>query len=115
MGLMIVLAIVVAETFKLPDRIGLLLFGALVAGILVVLGRVKVSWDDKGITLVNPFKTHHYAWGEVLDVTFEPGQPWPYIDLADGSSIGVMGIQGSEGAPAQQAVEELRAMLGPQG
>ena len=44
-----------------------------------------------------------------------PGQPWPYIDLTDGASIGVMGIQGSEGPAALEAVAELRAMVATSG
>jgi hypothetical protein len=47
----------------------------------------------------------------VIAVRLPPGAPWVTLDLADGNTVAVMGIQGSDGARARLAVRELRALV----
>jgi hypothetical protein len=112
---MITLAIVVAPPFGLGDRIGLVAFGLAIAAILHMLARSRVIADEQGLTVVNPLRTHRYDWAEVLRVTMVQGDPWPTLDLADGTSVGAMGIQGSEGERARRAITELQALLRERG
>ena len=112
---MIVLAVVIAPSFGLVDRIGLIVFGALIAAILHLLARSRVVADERGLTVVNPLRTHRYDWAEVLRVTMAQGDPWPTLDLADGTFVGAVGIQGSEGERARRAITELQAMLRERG
>ncbi|MFC4535320.1 PH domain-containing protein [Sphaerisporangium dianthi] len=107
----IVLAVLLPHPFQLPDKIGVVAFGCLVAFILHLLGRLRVEADDCGVTVVNAVRTHRYEWPEVLGVTMPEGEPWPKLDLADGSSVGAMGIQGAEKARSRKAVAELRALI----
>ncbi|SEG84043.1 PH domain-containing protein [Nonomuraea solani] len=111
----VVMAIFIAEPFKLADRIAIVAFGGAVAYVLHLLGRVRVEADDEGITIVNAVRTHQATWPEVLDVTLLVGDPWPRIDLADGRTVGAMGIQGSEKARARRATAELRALIRERG
>ncbi|HUR03936.1 MAG TPA: PH domain-containing protein [Nonomuraea sp.] len=111
----VVMAILIAEPFQVPDRIGLVLFGCLVAFVLHLLGRVRVEADETGLTIVNAIRTHRYSWPEVLDVTLLVGEPWPKLDFSDGRSIGAMGIQGSEKARARRATAELAALIRERG
>jgi hypothetical protein len=112
---MTVLAIVIAPPFSVPDRIGIVLFGLAIAGLLSLLGRCRVTADADGLTLVNPVRTLRYEWAEVLSVTMEDGEPWPTLDLADGSTVSAMGIQRSDGDRARRALAELRALLHERG
>lgn len=111
----VVLAAVLPDPFRLPDRIGVVLFALLVAGVLHLLGRCRVVADERGLTAVNALRTHRLEWAEVLDVHLLVGEPWAKLDLADGSSLAVMGIQGSEKARAHRAVRELRALISKYG
>jgi len=115
MALMLWLAVVIADTFKLVDRIGMVLFGVLVAAILAMVARARVTADDEGLTVVNPLRTHRYAWAEVVGLSYEPGAPWPYLDLADGTTKGVVGIQGSEKQAAWEAIAEIRRLIAERG
>ncbi|WP_067463011.1 PH domain-containing protein [Actinomadura macra] len=112
---MIVLAVVVAPQFKLFDRILLILFGLFVAWILHMLARCRILADETGLTVVNAFRTRRLEWPEVLDVTMTVGEPWPTLDLADGTSIGAMGINGAEKSLAARQLEELRALVHERG
>ena len=40
-----------------------------------------------------------------------PGAPWATLDLADGTTVPVMGIQGSDGQRARRAVRDLRTLV----
>jgi hypothetical protein len=107
----VVLAVLLPHPFQLPDKVGVVAFGCLVAGILHLLGRCRVEADSRGVTVVNALRTHRYEWPELIDVTLTEGEPWPKLDLADGSSVGAMGIQGSEKRRARLAVSELQALI----
>ncbi|GAA4944302.1 hypothetical protein HD597_006525 [Nonomuraea thailandensis] len=111
----VVMAVFIAQPFKLPDRVAIVAFGCAVAWVLHMLGRVRVEADEKGLTIVNALRTQRVTWPEVLEVTMVTGDPWPRLDLSDGRTVGAMGIQGSEKARARQATAELRALVRERG
>jgi hypothetical protein len=112
---MIVLAVVMPSPWALGDRLGLVAIGLIVAGILHMLARSRVTADDRGLVIVNGLRTHEYEWAEILGVSMAEGAPWPTLDLADGSTIIAMGIQASDGARADRAVIELAALVHERG
>ncbi|MEW9527982.1 PH domain-containing protein [Microbispora sp. NPDC049125] len=111
----VLLAVIMPEQFKLPDRLALVVFGVLVAAILHLLGRLRVHADDRGLTVVNALRVHRFEWAEVLDVTMVEGDPWPKLDLANGLTLGVMGIQSTERERSRQALSELSALIRERG
>jgi hypothetical protein len=108
---MVVLAVVVAPTFKTFDRVLMVAFGLLVAWVLHMLARCRIEASERGLTVVNAFRTRRLDWPEVLDVTMTEGEPWPTLDLADGTSIGAMGIQGAEKHLAARQLAELQSLV----
>lgn len=91
--------------------------GTLVAlGLLIfacghALTRSRVVAETGRLVVVNGYRRHVYSWPEVITVSLPRGAPWAVLDLADGTSQAVMGIQGSDGDRAKRAVRELRALL----
>jgi len=75
------------------------------------MARCRVDADDDGLTVVNGYRTHHLEWGQVVAVTLRPGNPWAVLDLSDGTTCSVMGIQGSEGARARRQARQLRDLV----
>ncbi|MFB4307799.1 PH domain-containing protein [Actinomadura sp. GTD37] len=112
---LIALAVVVPEQYKLFDRVLMIAFGALVAWILHMLARCRVAADESGVTVVNAFTTRRLEWAQILDVTMNVGDPWPTLDLADGTSIGAMGVNGAEKALAARQLAEFQALLHARG
>lgn len=87
---------------------------AFVAGgvaILYALVRSKVQARPDRLVVVNGYRRHEYEWAEIVAVRFNDGAPWVSLDLADGTSAPAIGIQGSDGARARQAVRQLRLVL----
>lgn len=90
------------------DRLALAGSGLLVWGVLALLCRPKVAADRDGVTVVNLTTKRRLTWPEIVRVSLRSGDPWVTLDLADGSTLAVMGIQPSNGRG--QAVAEARTL-----
>ena len=75
------------------------------------LARSRLVAREEGLTVVNGYKTRRLEWNEILAITLRPGSPWAVLDLADGTSLPAMGIQGSDGARATAQVRRVRALV----
>jgi hypothetical protein len=93
------------------ERLTLLLFGLLAFAVWFALVRSRVVAERTRLVVVNGYRRREYEWAEVIAVHLPRGAPWVTIDLADGTTVAAMGIQGSDGARAYRAVRELRALV----
>lgn len=93
------------------DRILLFALGVPVAWFLHRHADVRVIADPDGLEVVNLFKRRRLVWGEVLAVRLRRGDPWAYLDLSDGETLAVMGIQASDGAAAPAAARDLARLV----
>ena len=97
--------------FTTFQRITIFAFGLLAFSVWFALVRSRVVAEPDRLVVVNGYRRREYAWAQVIAVHLPPGAPWVTIDLADGSTVAAMGIQGSDGNRAKQAVRELRATV----
>ena len=102
----------VRNDFTIYQRITMvaLTAGAYTAGYALL--RSRVTAEDTRLVVVNGYKKRVFEYAEVLAVHLPPGAPWVTLDLADGTTVSAMGIQGSDGARAQRAVRQLRGLIG---
>jgi hypothetical protein len=105
----------VRATFNLGQRLTLLIFGVLIGVGMHALMRSRLEATQDRLVVINGYRRRSFAWNEVLAVQLPAGAPWATLDLADGTSIPAMGIQGSETRRAQRAVAELRSMVDREG
>jgi hypothetical protein len=118
-GMLLVLVIAVwialgddiRSRFALVQRVTLIGFGALGFVGLYAVMRSRVSADEQGLTVVNGYRSRVYEWSQVVGVNLRRGAPWAGMDLSDGTSISMMGIQGSDGQRAVRAIRQLRQLL----
>jgi len=95
-----------------PFQTGTLVFLGLIAlAVWFALMRSRVTATGQGVTVVNGYRRRDYTWPEVVAVNLRRGAPWAGFDLADGTSISVIAIQGSDGPRAVDAVRELRRLI----
>ena len=81
---------------------------------LYALIRSRAEAHADRLVVVNGYRRREYAWPEIVAVHMPPGAPWVTLDLADGETASVMGIQGSDGVRAQEAVRTLRRIVARQ-
>jgi hypothetical protein len=97
--------------FTIFQRGTLFFFALLAFSLWFALVRSRVVAQDDRLVVVNGYRRREYEWAEVIAVHLPPGAPWVTLDLADGTSVAAMGIQGSDGDRARRAVRELRGVV----
>ncbi|MFD4588179.1 PH domain-containing protein [Streptomyces sp. NPDC087659] len=105
----VITAVAVAlEKLSPGERISFVLTALLFSGVLALLSRPKVVADDQGVTVVNLTRTRRLDWAEIVRVNLRPGDPWVFLDLSDGTSLPVLGIQ--PGIARHHAIRDARAL-----
>jgi hypothetical protein len=104
------------EKLSPAERSSFIFTALLFLGVLVLLSRPKVVADENGVTVVNLTRTRQLEWAEILRVNLRPGDPWVFLDLSDGTSLPVLGIQpGIAKAHAIRDARTLRALAETRG
>ena len=75
------------------------------------LMRCSLRATDSEVVVTNGYRRYRYEWAQVVAIRFPQGAPWPTLDLDDGTSRSVVGVQASEGRRSREAVREFRALL----
>ncbi|WP_405981683.1 PH domain-containing protein [Streptomyces sp. NBC_00158] len=96
------------ENLSPGERVSFVFTAALMASVLVLLSRPKVVADETGVTVVNLTTTRRLEWAQILRVNLRPGDPWVFLDLNDGTSLPVLGIQ--PGVAKARAIGDARAL-----
>ncbi len=97
--------------FTPAQRTTLVGFGVLGFAVLHAIARSRVTADEHGVTVVNGYRQQVFEWSQLVAVNLRRGAPWAGMDLSDGTSISMIGIQGSDGPRAVRAVQELRRLV----
>ncbi|MFE5398805.1 PH domain-containing protein [Streptomyces sp. NPDC056568] len=90
------------------ERLSFALTGLLLAGVVLLLARPRVTADDAGVTVVNLTTKRRLAWAEIVRVNLRQGDPWAFLDLSDGTSLPALGIQ--PGIARERALHDARAL-----
>jgi Bacterial PH domain len=101
----------IRSQFSPYQRVTLVIIGLLLFLTYNGLARCKVVATETGLTIVNGYRTRRFAWSQLIQLSLPRGAPWATLDLSDGTSVSVMGIQGSDGTRARRAVREVRACI----
>ena len=96
--------------FTAFQRGTLIAFGLFAFSLWFALVRSRVVAEAERLVVVNGYRRREYDWAEVVAVHLPPGAPWVTLDLADGTTVAAMGIQGSDGDRARTAVRQLRVI-----
>ncbi|AYN36872.1 membrane protein [Streptomyces albus] len=90
------------------ERTSFVFTAALFWGALALLSRPRVHAEESGVTVVNIASSRRLDWAEIVRVNLRSGDPWVFLDLSDGSSLPVLGIQ--PGLARQHAVRDAQAL-----
>lgn len=97
--------------FTLFQRGTLIFMALLLFGTYNALVRSRITATEEDLTVVNGYRKRVYEWSQVIGVSLRRGAPWGSLDLSDGTTIALIGVQGSDGERARRAVRELRAVI----
>lgn len=90
------------------ERASFVFTAALFGGVPALLARPHVVADRSGVTVTNITSRRRLEWAEIVRVNLRQGDPWAFLDLSDGTSLPVLGIQ--PGIARQQAIKDARTL-----
>jgi hypothetical protein len=97
--------------FETGDQIAMAGLGLLAAGAILLLGRPRVTADERHVAIQNILGGYDLPWEVVREVRFERGSPWATLELEDDDVVAVMAIQAADKEHAVVAVRALRDLL----
>ena len=100
------LLVVLMSALTPLDRVSFVAFGVAVAWFCWRQASVRAVPDDDGLTVRNLLVTTRVTWPQVVAVRFGD-RPWVQLDLADGDTLAVMGIQRADGEHARDEARRL--------
>jgi Bacterial PH domain len=102
----------VKDGFSIWQRITtVLLFGGFLAAEYGLM-RCRATASATGLTVVNGYRVHVFAWTQIVSIKLPVGAPWAVLDLDDGTTCSVMALQSADGLRAKRGVEQIRSLLG---
>lgn len=102
----------VRSQFTAFQRVTLVFLALMLGSTWNALVRSRVTAARSGLTVVNGYRKRTYEWSQVIGVSLRRGAPWGTLDLSDGTTVSLVGVQGSDGERARRAVREIRAAIG---
>lgn len=90
------------------ERLSFVFTAVLLAAVLLLLSRPRITADDSGVTVVNITSRHRLEWAQIIQVNLRPGDAWVFLDLSDGTSLPALGIQ--PGIAKERAIADARAL-----
>jgi len=103
------------STFTLFQRLTLLLFAGFILWVLYRMATLKVAVYDDALVVRNVFRSYRLEWHDVAVLRFRSGDPWLQLYDAEGTRLGVLAIQASDGPRAGQAAEHLATLARARG
>jgi len=93
------------------NKVSFVVFALGVTWLLWRLGGVHAAPSEHGLKVRNLVRTRTLAWPEIVEVRLGPNDPWVRLDLADGGTIAVMGIQRADGERGMAEARRLRSLV----
>ncbi len=112
----LVLVLTVGLILRMPslttgDDVGFALLGLAIAWFCWRQASVRARVDENGVTVRNLVYTRRLEWAQIVSVRFGSGRAWVQLDLADGDTLAVMGIQRADGAYAEAEARRLSTLV----
>lgn len=101
----------IAPEYGPGDLAGIALLGLAISWFCWRQASVSARVDESGITVRNLMVSRRLAWPEIVSVRFGNGRPWVQLDLADGDTLAVMGIQRADGPRADAEARRLATLV----
>lgn len=109
--LIVLLSTTGIQGWSTADLSGIALVGLAIVWFLWRQATVAATPTAEGLRVRNLASTRTVAWAEIVWVRFGEGRPWVQLDLDDGDTLAVMGVQRSDGERARREAKRLATLV----
>ncbi len=109
--LVVLLSTTGIEGYTVADRAGIALVGAGIVWFCWRQATVAAVPTPDGLRVRNLATTRTVPWAQIVWVRFGEGRPWVQLDLDDGDTLAVMGVQRSDGERARVEARRLATLV----
>jgi len=106
-----VLLVAVMPGLSPLDQVAFVLFALAIAWFCWRQASVSAVPDATGLRVRNLLVTTHVTWAQIVSVRFGQGRAWVQLDLADGDTLAVMGVQRADGERAEREARRLATLV----
>lgn len=96
---------------SVADSAGTVAIGAVIIWFCYRQATVSAIPDTQGMTVRNLVVVRRLTWAEIVSVRYGDGRSWAQLDLTDGDTLAVMGIQQADGDFAQQEARRMATLV----
>lgn len=97
--------------YTAADLTGIGLVGLAIVWFCWRQATVSATPTQEGLRVRNLATTRTVAWAQIVWVRFGEGRPWVQLDLDDGDTLAVMGVQRSDGELARREARRLATLV----
>lgn len=97
--------------YGILDRSGFVLLGAGIVWFCWRQATVRATPVPDGLRVRNLATTRTVDWASIVSIRFGQGRPWVQLDLSDGDTLAVMGIQRADGGFADAEARRLATLV----
>ncbi|QTE31465.1 PH domain-containing protein [Pengzhenrongella sicca] len=105
------LVLTIEGTYGFLDLAGFAIVGGAIVWFCWRQASVCAVVDEQGIAVRNLLLSRRLDWAEIVSVRFGAGRPWVQLDLADGDTLAVMGVQRADGARSVSEASRLATLV----
>jgi hypothetical protein len=97
--------------YSASDLTGIGLVGLAIVWFCWRQATVRATPTPEGLRVRNLATTRTVPWAQIVWVRFGEGRPWVQLDLDDGDTLAVMGIQRADGELARREARRLATLV----
>lgn len=101
----------VSTAVTLLNRVAIFGLGVLMAAFLWRYAVIRAVPTERGLTVVNLFRTYELEWAQILSVGLSGGTAWAMLELTDTETLAMMAIQRADGELAEKEASRLAALI----
>lgn len=96
--------------FRIADQIGMILFGLLLAGAVLLLTRPRVRVGKQGVVVRNILGDNTFAWPDIRGISFADKKSWARLELVHDEYVPMMAIRTNDKLRAAAAMDRFREL-----
>ncbi|GAA5053761.1 PH domain-containing protein [Nocardia callitridis] len=96
--------------FRVADQVAMILFGAFLAGAVLMLTRPRLRVGPSGVSVRNVLGDSDFPWEYIRGVSFADRKAWARLELLDDEYVPLLALRSNDKERTAHAMEQFREL-----